>query len=213
MTMMVSSSTPPGRSLLDYSLVACFGLILLLLGILIFDPSEQTSVNSRSGPLSLTAWGNPDGTNTKIDHQQIDAAAAVSKLELDKVEKQIHDAKAILSEKRDEVKKVVDKVENEIKDEKSTDGNNNNKPETISEKEKQQHEEGMKEKVIETVVEKELGLDKWCGQCKYASMPFTCAARVEWMMNRYKITMDEAKESTMEYCGGGQSGRRLFGRK
>jgi hypothetical protein len=214
---MVSSRTPLGRSLLDYSLVACFGLILLLLGILLFDPSEQTSVDSKSSPSSLLAWdNNTDGTtNNKIDHQhEIDAAAAVSKSELDEVEKRIHDAQAILSEKQDEVEKIVEKVENEIKDEKSTDSNSSNKPAgTISEKEKQQREEEMKEKVIEAVVEKELGLDKWCGQCKYASMPFTCQARVKWMMNKYKITEDEAKESTMEYCGGGQPGRRLFGSK
>jgi hypothetical protein len=216
---MVSSLSPPGRSLLDYSLVTCFSLILLLLGILIFDPFNETSIDStsRSHPSSLVAWDNAaagDGSNTILDHQQeIDAAAVTSNSELIEVEKQIHDAKAILSEKQDEVEKIVDKVEDEIKDDTSgkvVDGNNN-KVETAEEK---QHEEEIKEKVIEAVVEKELGLDNWCANCKFRGMPFTCANRVDWVMNKYKITYDVAKESTMEYCtkGGGQARRMLLRR-
>lgn len=204
------SSTPPNRSLLDYSLVACFGLIILLLGILLFNPFDQTSVESSSTPSSLIAWDNEVNTNTVIDHQhEIDSAAATSKSEIDEVEKQIHDAKAILSEKQLEVEKIVDKVEDEIE---KTDSAKNNEVETTTTttEEDKRHDEEVKEKVIEAVVEKELGLDKWCGQCKYANMPFTCATRVEWMMKRYKITEDEAKESTMEYCGG-KSRRILFG--
>lgn len=216
--MVSSSSSPPGRSLLDYSLVACFGLILLLLGILIFDPFNETSIDSstsRSNPSSLTAWDNAAGvgSNTIIDHQQdIDAAAVTSNSELIEVEKQIHDAKVILSEKQDEVEKIVDKVEDEIKEDESGKDNNNNNNNKVETAEEKQHEEEVKEKVIEAVVEKELGLDNWCGTCKYGGMSFTCAARVDWMMNKYKISYDVAKESTMEYCttGGGQARRRLL---
>lgn len=199
-----SSSSPvaAGRSLLDYSLITCFGLILLLLGILLFDPFNQTSIVDSNNGSRSTAW------DVIIDHQQeIDNAAATTKSELAEVEKQIHDAKVILSEKQEEVEKIVDKVEDEIEDEKSTidnERNGNNVDKTTTTEEDTQHEEEVKVKVIEAVVEKELGLDKWCATCKFRGMAFTCAARVEWMMNKYKITEDEAKESTMEYCVVGQ---------
>jgi hypothetical protein len=198
-----SSSSPvaAGRSLLDYSLITCFGLILLLLGILLFDPFNQTSIVDSSNGSRSTAW------DVIIDHQQeIDNAAATTKSELAEVEKQIHDAKVILSEKQEEVEKIVDKVEDEIEDEKLTidNGDGKNIGKTTTTEEDTQHEEEVKVKVIEAVVEKELGLDKWCATCKYRGMAFTCAERVEWMMNKYKITEDEAKESTMEYCVVGQ---------
>lgn len=58
-----------------------------------------------------------------------------------------------------------------------------------------------KEKVVEAIVEKELNLDRWCGGCRYGSMNFTCAKRVDWLVSAYGMSQDQAKESTMNKCG------------
>ena len=61
-------------------------------------------------------------------------------------------------------------------------------------------EEEKKEEIVEAMVEKELGLENWCGECKWANMGFNCDKRVSWMMDTYHITEVAAKEANIEQC-------------
>lgn len=171
---------PPGRSTLDYSLIACFTLIVLL-AILLLDAFEYITV-----PGASLARG-------KISSM---SAAATTKGELAEVEKQIEEAKVLLAEKHDEVEKLVTKVEAEIKKEETPAG----EPAKVETPAEQKVEEEKKEQVIAAVVEKELGIDNFCGSCQYGQMNFNCAKRVSWMMDSYGITEDMAKESTLSRC-------------
>mmetsp|Transcript_24164 Transcript_24164/g.52118 ORF Transcript_24164/g.52118 Transcript_24164/m.52118 type:complete len:195 (-) Transcript_24164:339-923(-) len=171
---------PPGRSILDYSLVACFTLIVLL-AILVLDAFEYITVPGASqarGKLSSMS------------------AAATTNEELAEVQKQIDEAKALLKEKHDEVDKLVTKVEAEIKKEETPVGATV-KIETPAE---QKVAEEKKEQVIAAIVEKELGIESFCSNCQYGAMGFTCGKRVSWMMDSYGITEDMAKESALNKC-------------
>jgi len=171
---------PPGRSTLDYSLIACFTLIVLL-AILLLDAFEYITVPGASqarGKLSSMS------------------AAATTKGELAEVERQIDEAKVLLAEKHDEIEKLVTKVEAEIKKEETPAG----EPAKVETPAEQKAEEEKKEQVIAAVVEKELGIDNFCGHCQYGNMNFNCDKRVSWMMDSYGITEDMAKESALSRC-------------
>mmetsp|Transcript_31902 Transcript_31902/g.52030 ORF Transcript_31902/g.52030 Transcript_31902/m.52030 type:complete len:198 (-) Transcript_31902:55-648(-) len=175
----------PGRSILDYSLIACFTLVILL-ALLVLDAFEYISVPGGKG------------ANGNI-HTGIEAATGMSimsKDELLELQKQIEDAKVVLQEKHDEVEKIVNKVEEEIKVEETPAGEPP-KVETAAEK---KEEEVKKEEIVEAIVEKELGIDKFCGSCQYKAMNFNCAKRVSWMIESYGITEDLAKESVLNSC-------------
>eukprot|EP00580_Thalassiosira_gravida_P002988 CAMPEP_0201607556 /NCGR_PEP_ID=MMETSP0492-20130828/6621_1 /ASSEMBLY_ACC=CAM_ASM_000837 /TAXON_ID=420259 /ORGANISM="Thalassiosira gravida, Strain GMp14c1" /LENGTH=207 /DNA_ID=CAMNT_0048072163 /DNA_START=122 /DNA_END=745 /DNA_ORIENTATION=+ len=182
-----------GRSILDYSLVACLTLILLMI-ILLLDAFEYVSVPGKdhvkagfnaAKSMGSSIVGGGDETNAEL-------------LEL---QKQIEDAKAILKEKHDEVEKLVEKVEDEIVEEEKKEALASGAPapkvETVQEK---KEEEAKKEAVVKAVVEHELGLDKFCPDCQWKNMPFTCQKRVDWMMGTYSITEEAAKESVIQGC-------------
>ena len=96
------------------------------------------------------------------------------------MQKKVDDAKKLLAEKTGKVEKlVIEKVEEEKKERAEAAGSPA-KEETPEEK---KEEETKVEKVIEAVVQKELGLDRFCGGCKYGAMPFSCQKRVDWMMD------------------------------
>ena len=61
-------------------------------------------------------------------------------------------------------------------------------------------EEKKEEDVIEAVIEKELGIDQFCGDCQFGGMKFTCDTRVSWMVKTYGITEDAAKMSALQFC-------------
>mmetsp|Transcript_14591 Transcript_14591/g.35164 ORF Transcript_14591/g.35164 Transcript_14591/m.35164 type:complete len:193 (-) Transcript_14591:310-888(-) len=169
----------PGRSIVDYSLIACFTLVVLLL-ILVLDAFEYISVpGSSRGSGKMTAASSGEG--------------AVTSDELEEVQKQIEEAKAELAAKKKEIEKIVDRAEDEIKKEKTPAG----QVETPAEK---KAEEEKKADVVEAIAEKELGIDKFCGDCQYKQMNFNCNKRVSWMMETYGITEVTAKESVINSC-------------
>lgn len=179
-----------GRSILDYSLIACFTLIILL-AILVLDAFEYITVPGAkkvssgvsAGVKALT--GNGEVTND----------------ELLEVQKQIEEAKKVLAEKQAEVEKVVDKVEEELEEEKKEEAVAKGEVVQVETPVEKLEKEVEKEKVVEAIVEKELNLDRWCGGCRYGSMNFTCAKRVDWLVSAYGMSQDQAKESTMNKCG------------
>lgn len=175
-----------GRSILDYSLVACFTLIVLL-GILVLDAFEYITIPG--GPRSARAVGGALATDSGVD---AGTGAPETNEELAEVQKQIEEAKKTLAAKQAEVAKLVDKVEDEIKKEEPA------KVETAEEKE---NEEQKKKDVVEAVVKKELSIDRFCGGCRYGGMNFTCAKRMQWMMTAYGLNEDQAKEALLSKCG------------
>jgi len=165
-----NSPGKPGRSILDYSLVACFTLVILL-GILVLDAFEYISVPRPSLP-------------SKAEGAPVDNA------ELLQIQKEIEEAKKTLEAKKAEVTELVDKVENEIHKDEPV-------PETAAEK---QEEAEKKAAVVKAVVEDELDISRFCGGCMYGAMNFNCQTRVDWMMDSYGITEDMAKQSVIHKC-------------
>mmetsp|Transcript_33810 Transcript_33810/g.71100 ORF Transcript_33810/g.71100 Transcript_33810/m.71100 type:complete len:208 (+) Transcript_33810:263-886(+) len=182
-----------GRTILDYSLVACLTLILLM-AILLLDAFEHITVPGKD---HVKAGFNA----VKSVGSGLVGGGNESNAELLELQKQIEEAKAILKEKHDEVEKLVEKVEDKIVEEEKKEAVASGEPapkeETAEEK---KEEEAKKEAVVKAVVEQELGLDKFCPGCQYKKMPFTCQTRVEWMMSSYSITEQAAKESVIEGC-------------
>lgn len=175
----VQNKAAKGRSILDYSLVACFTLVVLLL-ILVLDAFEYISVPGKAALSNKFA-----GVTTA------DVAKEMASEDISKLEKELEEAKKLLKEEHDKVEKLVDRVEDEIEEEEGT------TPVTAEEK---KEEEEKKEAVVEAVVKKELGLDKWCGSCQYKHMNFNCDQRVIWMMESYSITREMAMESAINSC-------------
>ncbi|KAL7529498.1 hypothetical protein ACHAWF_006234 [Thalassiosira exigua] len=149
-----------GRSLLDYSLVACFTLVLLL-GILVLDAFEYITIPGAGGAKGTVHEAIENATGATI----------FSNEEIAALKKQIADAEALLAEKQKEVEKIVDKVEDEIKEEEEEKEKENGEPakeKTVEEKAAEKEEEERKKaEVVNAVVRHETGLDKWCGNCQY----------------------------------------------
>lgn len=186
-----------GRSILDYSLVACFTLIVLL-GILVLDAFEYISVPGASkarGAISSLSIGGM----TQDEANAITASMTAEQLE--EAQKQIDAAKALLEEKTEEVEKIVTKVEEELKEEKVVEAVAAGLPVPAAPTpEVQKVEEEIKVEIVKAVVEKELDIDTFCSGCQYGSMAFTCARRVDWLMTSYGLTEDMAKESACNKC-------------
>ncbi|KAL9186528.1 hypothetical protein ACHAXT_005766 [Thalassiosira profunda] len=169
-----------GRSLLDYSLVACFALILLL-GIVVLDAFEYISVPGLGGAKGAA-------------HTALEAGADIDILsneELKELQKQVDDAKKVLADKKSEVEKLVDKVEDEIKKE---------EPAHVETAEEKKEEEKKVEAVVAAVVEAEVGIDKFCPSKQYGMMPFNCGARLAYMMDNYGLTEDMGKMAIIHKC-------------
>mmetsp|Transcript_19988 Transcript_19988/g.42065 ORF Transcript_19988/g.42065 Transcript_19988/m.42065 type:complete len:183 (+) Transcript_19988:100-648(+) len=159
-----------GRSILDYSIVTCFTLFILLV-IVCLDAFEYITVPRLKLPSKAEG-------------------APMDNTELLEVEREMEEATKLVEEKTAEVTKLVEKVEDDIiKD----------APEPVTAAEKQAEEE-KKAAVVKAVVENELDISNFCGGCMYKQMPFTCQRRVEWMMDAYGITEDAAKESVIHRC-------------
>ena len=181
MNIQSSNGAPGQRSSLDYSIVGCFTLILLLF-ILILDAYEYVTVPGASHARNKLHQGVETVTGMEI----------MSKKEIAQLKKDLDEAKAVVRDKKEEVKTIVEKVE-EMEHEM--------KPETAPKTEEEKADEKIREEaIIEKTVETELGLDKWCGNCKWQSMPFTCDARVVFLVKKSHVTELEAKESELNRC-------------
>ncbi|KAL3781289.1 hypothetical protein ACHAW5_003047 [Stephanodiscus triporus] len=117
--------SPPGRSILDYSIVGCFVLIFLLV-FLLLDAYEYVTVPAPPSP----ARGR---TGRTIDSNVVESArergaimeamtASASKEDLEDAERDIDAAKAILAKTRAEVEIVVDKIDDNLKEVKTAEG-------------------------------------------------------------------------------------------
>ena len=171
-------TTTTTRSTLDYSIVACFTLILLLF-ILLLDAYEYVAVPGASHARNQLHQGLEDITGMKM----------MTKQELAQLKLDVEQAKSVVHDKKEEVEEIVEKVElmeHELK------------PETVPVTKEEQDEEKEKEQeIVQKTVEKELGIDKWCGSCKWKDMGFSCDRRVSWLMERYHIEELEAKEASL----------------
>ena len=65
------------------------------------------------------------------------------------------------------------------------------------------------EKIIQPLLEQELGLDKFCDLCKWKSTQYTCAKRVSFLEEKYHLSEAEAKKAVLEDCT--KAGRALRG--
>lgn len=159
-----------GRSILDYSLVACFTLILLL-GIVVLDAGEWIfamlfdiilfyrfvhilclHVFLQAEYISVPGLKGAKGSH----HAALEAATGVDILsndELKELQKQIDDAKSLLASKHDEVQKIVHKVEVAEKEEEEVKTGVHH----VDTAEEKKEEEKKEEEIVETVVEKVRG--------------------------------------------------------
>ena len=178
MNILGQNHTTTTRSTLDYSIVACFTLILLLF-ILLLDAYEYVAVPGASHARNQLHQGLEDITGMKM----------MTKQELAQLKLDVEQAKSVVHDKKEEVEEIVEKVElmeHELK------------PDTVPVTEEEQEEEKEKEQeIVQKTVEKELGIDKWCGSCKWKDTGFSCDRRVSWLMERYHIEELEAKEASL----------------
>ena len=177
--MNIQSSSPTGqRSPLDYSIVVCSTLVLLLF-ILLLDAYEYVTVPGARHAQKQLHEGVESLTGMEI----------MTKKEIAELKKQLEEAKSVVHDKKVEVEEIVHKVEkmeHEIKPESA--------PVTKEEKEEEKEKE---EEIVEKAVEKELGLDKWCGSCKWRQTPWPCDQRVSFLIGKYHVGKVEAKEALL----------------
>jgi len=178
MNIQGSNTTTGQRSTLDYSIVGCFTLVLLLF-ILLLDAYEYVAVPGASHARNQLHQGLEGLTGMEIMDEK----------ELAQLQLHIAEAKAVVHDKKEEVEEIVEKVElmeHELK------------PETVPVTVEEQKEEKEKEEaIVEKTVEQELGIDKWCGSCTWQHSGFNCDKRVSWLMEKYHIDELEAKEATL----------------
>ena len=198
------NSSPHGHSILDYSIVGCFALIFLLV-ILLLDAYEYVTVpgvsSLRGGGRGGTVGSDVAAMSAREHGAAMEAmTASATKEDLDEAKREIAAAKAVIDKMHAEVETVVGKVEDHIKEEAAEAAKNGENPTAIVETPKEKMQEIVKkEEIVETIVEKELGIDKWCGTCIWKNN-FTCDKRKSWLMERYGITEVEAKEACAEFC-------------
>ncbi|KAL3822434.1 hypothetical protein ACHAXA_007441 [Cyclostephanos tholiformis] len=193
-----------GHSFLDYSIVGCGALILLLV-ILLLDAYEYVTVPGAS-MLRGGGLGKTVGSDIVMSARDQGAAmeamdASATKEDLDKAKRDVDAAKATLAKVHAEIEEIVSKTEDNMKEEKTTkaEKNGENPTKVIETPEEIKKEEAKKEEIVEAIVEKELGIDKWCGTCIWNNYT-TCDNRKNWLMSRYGISEAVAKEGVAEFC-------------
>jgi len=222
-----SSSSPnnssSGRSLLDYSIVGCFILIIGLVVVLL-DTYQYVNVG-----LHLRGGGGVTNNNAESTSKQLNAreegalmeamksSYATKHEDIDETNREINNAKSILAEKQAEVetivqhmddskvvagvvtsteeKKIVDEIKEVVIVKESTDTLDQVKEEEL---------------IVEAVVEKELGIDQWCGTCIWKDI-FKCDHRLIWLMNTYTETEVVIKESLIKdgHCTMKEGGKKI----
>jgi hypothetical protein len=184
--------------------VGCFVLIFLLV-LLLLDAYEYVTVPGASS-LRAGGRGRTIDSNVVVSAREQGAimeamTASASKEDLEEAKRDIDAAKDILAKTRAEVEIVVGKVDDHLKEVKTAEAaKSDEKPVTVVETPKEaMQKEVKKEELVEAMVEKELGIDKWCGTCIWNNFA-KCDRRKEWLMAKYKITEVVAKEGLKEFC-------------
>lgn len=214
------SSLPPsnrrGRSLLDYSIVGCFILILGLVVVLL-DTYDYVNVGShylRGGGAGVRDNDTSSSSSKQLNAREegalmeaMTSSYATKQEDIDETNRDIDNAKSILAQKLTEVetivehimddknkavaaeviitpeeKKIVDEIKEVVIIKQNTDTLDQEKEEEL---------------IVEAVVEKELGIDQWCGTCIWNDT-FTCHHRLIWLMNKYTETEVVIKESLIK---------------
>ena len=98
------NSSPPGHSILDYSIVGCFALIFLLVILLLEG-------GGRSGTVG------PDVSAREHGAAMEAMTASATKEDLKEAKREIADAKAKIAKMHVEVERIVGKVEDHVKEE------------------------------------------------------------------------------------------------
>jgi hypothetical protein len=196
--------SPPGHSILDYSIVGCFALIFLLV-IVLLDAYEYVTVPGVSSLRGAGRGGTVGPDVAAMSAREHGAAmeamtASATKEDLDEAKREIAAAKEVIAKTRAEVETIVGKVEDHLKEEAAEASKKGENPTTVVETPEEKMKEIVKkEEIVEVVVEKELGIDNWCGTCVWKNT-FSCDKRKSWLMERYGITEVEAKEACAEFC-------------
>jgi len=210
--VMVSINIPPSQTSLtlptrtfDYTLLTCATLTLFFF-LLVLDAYEYVSVPGASDAR--------DKIHTGVEN--LSGMEIMTKEERAAMTKEIHDAKLLVEKKHEELKGILDRMEREerdIEEIKSALSKASGLDVSEIDVKKLGEIEGdleeEEEEIIEPILEKELGVDKFCGDCVWnGAIP--CSKRVSWMMKRYKISELEAKESVKEDCTKPQERDRLL---
>ena len=218
------SSDRSGRSLLDYSIVGCFILILGLVVILL-DTYEYVNVGLHlRGGGGVTTNNNAESTSTQLNAREegalmeaMTSSYATKQEDIDETNREIDKAKTILAKKQAEVETIVkhmDDDSNEVVAGVVTTPEEKKIVDEIKEvvimKESNDTLDQVKEEelIVEAVVEKELGIDQWCGTCIWKDI-FKCDHRLTWLMNKYTETEIVIKESLIKdgHCTGKEGGK------
>ncbi|KAL7461880.1 hypothetical protein ACHAXS_002284 [Conticribra weissflogii] len=189
-----SSLTLPARTF-DYTLLTCATLTLFLF-LLVLDAYEYVSVPGASDAR--------DKIHTGVEN--LSGMEIMTKEERAAMTQEIRDAKLLVEKKHEELKGILDRMEREerdIEEIKSALSKASGVDASEIDVKKLDEIEGdleeEEEEIIEPILEKELGVDKFCGDCIWnGAIP--CSKRVSWMMKRYKISELEAKESVKGDC-------------
>ena len=186
--------------------------MVLLVGVLALDTYEYVSVPGADEARNTIHTGIENFSGMEIMTKEERAALSA----------EIESAKALVAAKHKELENIMFKMENEEKKKEAEKAReaaitaakmsaevDNKKSDEIKvapdsttvtkPEETRQQEDERNDHIIETILEKELGIDKFCGDCMWKNT-FRCDHRVAWMVDRYKITMDVAKEAVLDEC-------------
>jgi len=206
MVAIEKNSQARKRSVLDYTLCIT-ATCLFFLVLVVFDTYEYFTV-----PGAHHARKHIHNGANKV-HSSVNSMAALfqdmtkeEKLEMDH---EVEEAVELVRKKHDEVEEIVEKVAEMEKEVHNTDaGDSTTTEENDVDEEKAAEEEEKKEEIIEEMVEKELGLENWCGSCRWMGMGFNCDQRVTYMIQKYGLDEVSAKEANIEHCS--NKGRRML---
>jgi hypothetical protein len=204
------------RKTLDYhSVVGCFTTLVFLLALLLTAYAYVTVPGGVSSSFLLRA-GSPLASVVSEeeiifdeceDIEDIDAAKATLAKKTAEVETAVRNKKVddhYLKEEEEE-KSVVeaarrgDDEEHATKTIVETPPNNELSTTTTMMREGERMKKEEKKIDVEALVEKELGINMWCGTCMWKDY-CTCDKRKDWLMDRYKITEVVAKEASKKFC-------------
>ena len=212
---MVSIEKKPRRSAMDYSICGCLALLLFLV-LILFDFYEYITVpGAKHARHHIRTGVKKVYTSVNTMAALVEQMTAEEKQEL---EREAEEAEELVHKKHDEVEEIVERVEemekelhSDVKSDATEEMTDEGKKaaaiisDELTEEEKAAEEE-KKEEIVEATVEKELGLDNWCGGCQWNNMGFNCDKRVSWMMQTYSISEAAAKEANIDVCS--SKGRR-----
>jgi hypothetical protein len=132
-------------------------------------------------------------TNLEINNAK--SILAEKQAEVETVVKHMDDSKVVAGVATSpEEKKIVDEIKEVVIVKESTDTLDQVKEEEL---------------IVEAVVEKELGIDQWCGTCIWKDI-FKCDHRLIWLMNTYTETEVVIKESLIKdgHCTRKEGGKK-----